>query len=157
VTTATDVYALGVLLYGLLGGGHPTAKPEDPPVDRLRAVLETEPRRLSDAVARDRALLRGDLDNIVAKALKKAPDQRYFTVDGFAEDLRRYLHHEPVSARADSLVYRAAKFVRRHRVGVGAAAAVGVAVIAGVAGTIWQARETVRQRDRALVQLQRAE
>jgi len=89
--------------------------------------------------------------------LKKAPGERYATVDAFAEDLRRYLHHEPVSARADSLAYRAAKFVRRHRVAVGAAALVALALIAGVTGTIWQALEAARQRDRALLQLQRAE
>ena len=157
VTTATDVYALGVLLYVLLGGAHPTAKPTDTPVDRLRAVVETEPRRLSEVAAHQRVALRGDLDNIVAKALKKAPGERYATVDAFAEDLRRYLHHEPVSARADSLAYRAAKFVRRHRVAVGAAALVALALIAGVTGTIWQALEAARQRDRALLQLQRAE
>src|SRR5882672_7596269 len=157
VTTATDVYALGVLLYVLLGSAHPTAKPTDTPVDRLRAVVETEPRRLSEVAAHERVALRGDLDNIVAKALKKAPGERYATVDAFAEDLRRYLHHEPVSARADSLAYRAAKFVRRHRVAVGAAALVALALIAGVTGTIWQALEAARQRDRALLQLQRAE
>jgi serine/threonine-protein kinase len=112
---------------------------------------------LSEVAVHERAALRGDLDNIVGKALKKVPGERYATVDAFAEDLRRYLHYEPVSARADSLAYRAAKFARRHRVGVGAAAAVAVAVIAGVTGTVWQALETARQRDRALTQLQRAE
>ncbi|MCX8115103.1 MAG: hypothetical protein N3D71_08540, partial [Burkholderiaceae bacterium] len=172
VTTATDVYALGVLLYLLLGGSHPTARAEQGPVERLRAILEVQPARLSAAagraprqVAAARATtpeklaraLRGDLDNIVAKALKKSPAERYATVDAFAADLLRYLRHEPVGARPDSLAYRAGKFVRRHRFGVAAGAAVLAALIAGVAGTAWQAREAARQRDRALVQLQRAE
>jgi tetratricopeptide (TPR) repeat protein len=157
VTTATDVYALGVLLYTLLGGAHPTAKPTHTPVDRLRAVVETVPQRLSEVAEHERGALRGDLDNIVGKALKKDPGERYATVDAFADDLRRYLHHEPVSARADSLAYRAAKFARRHRIVVGAALTVALAVVAGVMGTVWQAVESARQRDRALVQLQRAE
>jgi serine/threonine-protein kinase len=155
LTTATDVYALGVLLYALLGGGHPTAQPADPPVDRLRAVVETEPQRLSDAAVHERAVLRGDLDNIVAKALKKAPGERYATVDAFADDLRRYLDHEPVSARADSLGYRVATFVRRHRLAVGAVSLTLLALVGGVAGTTWQAVSAARERDRAIGLLKR--
>lgn len=178
VTTATDVYALGVLLYVLLSGQHPTSVHTNTPVERLQAVIETEPTRLSDVVARDTAAtptladiadkraattlklartLRGDLDNIVAKALKKIPTERYSTVAALANDLQHYLNHEPVSARADSVGYRVGKFVRRHRLGVGAAATIGIALVAGIAGTAWQALEAARQRDRALVQLQRAE
>jgi len=170
-TTATDVYALGVLMYLLLSGEHPTTRPQAPTVERLRCVVETEPARVSDAAARassDVALarghaahqlphaLRGDLDNIVAKALRKAPAQRYGTVTAFADDLRRHLVDEPVSARPDSAGYRLGKFVRRHRGGVAAAAVVVVAVIAGSAGTVWQAREAGKQRDIALKQLGRA-
>jgi tetratricopeptide (TPR) repeat protein len=157
LTTATDVYALGVLLYALLGGGHPTARPADPPVDRLRAVVETEPQRLSDAVVHERAVLRGDLDNIVAKALKKAPGERYATADAFADDLRRYLDHEPVSARADSFGYRIARFVRRHRLAVGVASLALLALIGGAAGTTWQAVSAARERDRAIGLLMRNE
>jgi len=176
VTTATDVYALGVLFYLLLAGEHPTAVATQTPVERLRAVVETEPDRLSTAAGRltrtdagapvvphaDRSraakarALRGDLDTIAAKALKKSPHERYATVAAFADDLRRYLNDEPVLARPDSHAYRIGKFVRRHRLGVGAASATLLALIAGVIGTTWQAFEARRERDAALFQAERA-
>ena len=159
VGTATDVYALGVLLFVLLGGTHPTARATHTPVQRLRSVVETEPQRLSDAAARTNpaaAMLRGDLDNIVAKALKKSPAERFPTAAAFADDLRRYLVNEPVLARPDAFGYRAAKFVRRHRLGVGAAAVTVAALVAGVIGTTWQAVEARRERDDALFQAERA-
>jgi eukaryotic-like serine/threonine-protein kinase len=164
VSTATDVYALGVLLYELLSGAHPTSQSNATPIERLQAVLSAEPARMSDAVLRHRPAerklaraLRGDLDNIVAKALKKEPAERYATAVALSQDLQRCLDHEPVGARADSAGYRAAKFVRRHRLGVGAALTVAIAVAVGVAGTAWQAAEAATQRDRALVQLRRAQ
>ena len=162
VTTATDVYALGVLLYVLLGGRHPTALPTAAPLERLRATLETEPATLSDVAQRTAAdtaaarattavrlarELRGDLDNIVAKALKKPVAERYPTAAALADDISRYLEHQPVRARADSLGYRTAKFVRRYRLAVGAASATLLALLGGVAGTSWQAWEAQRQRD----------
>jgi eukaryotic-like serine/threonine-protein kinase len=186
VTTATDVYALGVLLYVLLVRTHPTANVTSTPIEQMQALVEREPMRLSDAavqvdpeVAQARGVsalqlaraLRGDLDNIVAKALKKAPAERYATADAFASDVRRHLSHEPVSARADSRAYRLGKFVRRHRLAVGAVSGIVLALIAGIAGTTWQAieanrqraeataqaRESVRQRDQARFQARRAE
>jgi len=166
VTTATDVYALGVLMYVLLGGGHPTMRATHTPVERLRSIVETEPPRLSDAAARAdggpaaqphaRALC-GDLDNIVAKALKKAPGERYATAAAFADDLRRYLADQPVSARPDSLRYRGVKFVRRHRFAVGAVSVTLLALVGGIVGTVWQAVEARRERDAALYQSKRAE
>jgi eukaryotic-like serine/threonine-protein kinase len=152
VSTQTDVYALGVLLFMLLGGGHPTAPPDASASaqDRLRSVLECDARRLSDAVAASRSPaaareLRGDLDNIVARALKKAPAERYADASALADDLRRHLAHEPVLARRDTAAYVLAKFVRRHRIGVSAAALLVLTLAAGVASSLWQAREARRQ------------
>jgi serine/threonine-protein kinase len=132
VTTATDVYSLGVLLYLLLAGRHPTGEGSRSAAEHFKGIMDTEPPRMSTAATgpaaratsldQMRRLYAGDLDNIVAKALKKNPGERYASVGAFADDLRRYLDHEPVSARPDSVRYRAGKFVRRNRIGV----AVGV-------------------------------
>lgn len=157
VTTATDVYALGVLLYVLLGGRHPTGDATATAVDQMRATLEQVPRRLSDAVrrgggpqaARLARALQGDLDTIVAKALKKSPAERYPHAEALADDLRRHLAHEPIKARRDAAAYVAAKFVRRHRVGVAAAASVVVALGVGLGVALHEADEAQRQREQA--------
>ena len=133
VTTAADVYGLGALLYLLLAGKHPAGDPGSSPAGLIRAILETEPARLSEAV-HDSSLrreLRGDLEIIVAKALQKRPEERYASVTALAEDLRRYLAEEPILARPESLIYRARKFARRHARSVAAAAAAAL-VLAGV-------------------------
>lgn len=161
VTTATDVYSLGVILYVLLTDQHPTASEASTPAERLRAVVETEPSRPSTIVLKTKGdgaeapeqrarLLRGDLDNIVGKALKKEPDERYPTADALAQDLRRFLNNEPVSARADSIPYRLRKFIVRHALPVAAAGIVMVAIVAAAIISLWQAREAREQRDRAL-------
>jgi len=143
VTTATDVYALGVLLYLLLAGRHPTGGESRSAAEHLRAIIDTEPPRLSAAATgaavrassldRLRRLYAGDLDNIVGKALKKRPEERYASVGALADDLRRYLNHEPVRARPDSLRYRAGKFVRRNPIGVAVGAVAVMALIAAAA------------------------
>jgi serine/threonine-protein kinase len=144
VTTATDVYALGVLLHVLLTGQHPAGAATRSPAELVKAIVETEPPPASHAlnpakdaesanvIAANRATtpdklaraLRGDLDTIIAKALKKNPQERYPSVTAFADDLRRYLAHEPISARPDTFVYRTRKFLRRHWLPVAAAAVV---------------------------------
>ena len=144
ITVATDVYSLGVLLYLLLAGRHPTGHGSRSAAEHLRHVVETEPaaperrgrqcaRRSRSTVPRLRRLYAGDLDNILAKALKKRPEERYASIGAFADDLQRYLRHQPVSARRDSFGYRAAKFVRRNRLplalGMAAALALGAAAV----------------------------
>ncbi|MBI3476062.1 MAG: protein kinase [Acidobacteria bacterium] len=178
VTTATDVYTLGVLLYVLLTGQHPTGRGPRSAADLVKAIVDSDPQRLSDIVTspkvngetttgnatrrtstpdRLRRLLRGDLDTVVAKALKKNPQERYSSVAAFADDLGRYLKHEPISARPDTIVYRAAKFVRRHRTAVALTVLAVLATVAGMVGTLIQARAARVQRDFALRQLSRAE
>ena len=145
VTTATDVYALGVLLYSLLTSRHPTADPSQTPVDRLRAVVDIDPIRPSETVR----ALRGDLDNIIAKALKKMPAERYSTVATLGDDLQRYLSKQPISARADSISYRVGRFVARNRAAVSATAVVLLTVVAASGVSMWQAHEARMQRDHA--------
>ncbi len=136
VTAATDVYAAGVLIYFLLTGHHPTGPGRTTPAKLLNAILDTEPTPPSEivvtsainnessvAIARKRSTtpeklarsLRGDLDTILAKALKKNPLDRYASIKAFADDLQRYLQNEPISARPDAITYRAGKFIHRHR------------------------------------------
>jgi eukaryotic-like serine/threonine-protein kinase len=147
VTTATDVYALGVLLYVVLTGQHPVGAAVQSPVTLIRAIAEEEPRRMSEVVAgRLQRTLRGDLDTIVAKALKKNASERYVSVSALADDLRRYLRREPISARADGPWYRAARFVTRHSRGVAATAA-GALILVGM--TAFYTSRLAAERDRA--------
>src|SRR5262249_880777 len=121
ITTGTDVYALGIVLYLLLTGKHPAESTIHSPADLMKAIVNTQPPRPPEVLRPAKKLsraIRGDLDTIVVKALKKSPQERYASATALADDLRRYLAHQPISARPDTLVYRATKFVRRHRVPV---------------------------------------
>lgn len=136
VSTASDVYALGVLLYTLLAGQHPYLTPGRPQHEIARAILEEEPEPPS-AVAGEggRRRLRGDLDTIVRAAMRKEPERRYATAERFAADIRRHLAGLPVSARPDTWRYRTGKFVRRHRAGV-AGAVLFAALLVGYGITV---------------------
>jgi serine/threonine protein kinase/tetratricopeptide (TPR) repeat protein len=177
ITTATDVYALGVLLHRLLVGVHPTAGPDASPAEVLRALTDREPplmsvvahglpddaetARLLGARAATREGLvracRGDLDVVVATALKKAPEERYQTVSALADDVRAHLEHQPVSVRPDSIWYRARKLAERRRWEVASAAVAVLALLAASAVAVWQARTATAERDFARRQLARAQ
>lgn len=172
VSTATDIYSLGVLMYKMLCGRMPyDTRGVD--VDLARAILEYEPTRPSAAVtshvsrdqrrtveeiveargtsiARLRKRLRGDLDNIVLKALRKEPERRYASVRALAEDIDNFLTHRPVEARRASIAYVTAKFIRRYRLAV----SVSALLLAILAGSVVQ---IVEQRNRATIAAARAE
>jgi serine/threonine protein kinase len=165
ITTVSDVYSLGVILYVLLTGQRPYRVKSTAPHDIIKAVCDDEPERPSAAAVRSpertrrtqpapgpaaaegaaesegrRRALRGDLDNIVLKALRKEPERRYATVDQFSEDIRRHFENLPVSARPDTMTYRASKFIARHKAAVAAALSVAIALVAGMAVALREAR-----------------
>jgi len=145
VTTATDVYGLGLLLFEVLTAARPF--PIDQGLHALEtAILHDDPPRPSattqpDTGGLDPKRLHGDLDAICLKALAKEPEARYTSAEAFAADLHRYLAGEPVEARAPSVGYRARRFVKRHKVGVAATILVVIAIAVGTAATLWQARQ----------------
>jgi eukaryotic-like serine/threonine-protein kinase len=147
ITTATDVYALGVILYMLIAERHPTGHESKTAADFVRTLSEVQPAPLAPR----------DLDRVVGKALRKEQSDRYQNVRSFADDLERFLRHEPVSVGRDALVYRARKFALRHRAAVAVGSATLGVLFAATAFSASQMREARRQRDGAIAAGRRAD
>jgi len=161
--TATDVYSLGVLLFELVTGQRPYQLQRDSRGALEEAIISQAPARPSQVlVSETQALyrgstarklvhaLKGDLDTIILKALKKNPNERYVSVEAFAQDITNYLHSVPVNARPDSHWYQLNRFVVRHKWSVSAVALIVLAIVGGAAAATWQAQTAAQERDRAV-------
>jgi eukaryotic-like serine/threonine-protein kinase len=150
ITVASDVFSLGVLLYELLTSKRPFLRKYDSSAELQTAVVhDVAPLASHAADKRDAKTLRGDLDTILAKALKADPGERYSSVEAFAADISRYLAGEPVQAQPDSAWYRFTKFIRRNLLAVLAAITVALSLSAGSGVAIWQARIAKAEAERA--------
>lgn len=169
ITIGTDVYALGALLHQLLCGFLPFERPSRPPLELQRAILETVPPKMSDALQREVAAgrapadaqppqaLRGELDAMVAHCLRKHASERYADVGDLARDLRAWLSGHPISISQGDRVYRTHKFLLRHRVAVAMSTVAVIGVLGALAVTLWQAAALRRERDAAETARQRSE
>jgi eukaryotic-like serine/threonine-protein kinase len=150
ITPASDIFSLGVVLYRLLTDESPYAPTATGGYELIKAICDTEPvppsRRLSRPL---RQRLKGDLDAVVLKALRKRPEHRYASAEEFADDVFRHLEGLPVKARDGAWSYRAGRFVLRHRTAVGAALIANLALVAGLSFAAYEAYEANLQRERA--------
>jgi serine/threonine-protein kinase len=163
ITTKSDVYSLGILLFKLLTGQRPYDFGTQLPHEISRAVFEQVPPKPSTIVVKASASslpvgvhlqklsrqLSGDLDNIILKALEKNHEKRYSSVEHLSEDIRRHLAGLPVSARSATFGYRAAKFIGRHKIGVAAATAIVLLLVGGIATALWQANKATKEAAKA--------
>lgn len=177
ISTSSDVYSLGIILYKLLTGRGPYRVAVASHREMIKVICDVEPEKPSTAVMRApahqdsvqkhdgesgmprgpnpqrpkalRKILEGDLDNIVLKTLRKEPQRRYSSVEQLSEDIRRYLAGLPVLAHSDSFRYRASKFISRHKFGVTAALVFAVAALSGLSAILHEAHIARLERARA--------
>jgi serine/threonine-protein kinase len=158
IGTASDVYSLGVVAYELLTGAKPYKLKRGSAAELEEAIATADPSKVSDTAAalQDKRALKGDVDAILNKALKKVPAERYPTIDALAQDLTRHLNDEPVSAQPDAFAYRAAKFIQRYRVQTAAGSVAVLALAIGAALALWQATEARAKAAEAMRESNRA-
>jgi serine/threonine-protein kinase len=165
ITTASDIYSLGVLLYQILTGQQPYKITSSSPVAISKIITEEKILKPSEKLNEAAEItiqakskhLQGDLDNIVMKAMHKDPSRRYISAEQFSEDIRRHLVELPVIAQKDTVGYRLSKFIRRHKVGFITSVGFVVFLIASLIVIIWQANIASEERDRARIESQKFE